>query len=242
MLVIPSVDIKDGKCVKLIQGKPGSGAVISNDPVQIAKRWEKEGAKILHVIDLDGAFTGKRKNWPIVAKLLKGVNMPVQVGGGIRNLDEALETLDAGAQWAIIGTTAIEDPSFMLGLVKFVDPSQLIIALDSRRGKVLKHGWTAESEESPTELAERYQRFNIAAYLYTEVEAEGRVEGVNIQSVKSLVSSTKIPVIYSGGISSLQDLKELMQAGAYGAVIGSALYKGVFSLKEAELAVEKKGS
>ncbi len=240
MLVIPSVDIKDGKCVKLIQGKPGSGAVISSDPVSIAKRWEKEGAKILHVIDLDGSFTGKRKNWPIVAELLKEINIPVQVGGGIRNIDEALKTLAAGAQWVIIGTTAIENPNFMQSLVKCVDPSQLIIALDSRKGKVLKHGWTEKSGISPIELAKEYQRFQTAAYLYTKVEAEGKVQGINIKEVKNLISSTKIPIIYSGGISSLQDLKELMQAGAYGAVIGSALYKGIFSLKEAKSTVEKK--
>ena len=242
MLVIPSVHIKDGKCVKLIQGKPGSGAVISNDPVQIAKRWEKEGAKILHVIDLDGALTGNRKNKSIVAQILAEVNIPIQVGGGIRNIDEALETLDTGAQWVIIGTTAIENPNFLIELFKLVDQSQIIIALDSREGKVLKNGWTRQTEESPAELAERYQRFQMAAYLYTEVEAEGRVQGVNIQAVKSLVSSTKIPIIYSGGVSSLQDLKDLTQAGSYGAVIGSALYKGKFTLKEAESAVEKKSS
>lgn len=239
MYVIPSVDIKDGKCVKLVQGKKGSGKIISSDPVSVAIGWEKEGARVLHVVDLDGAFTGERKNWKIITRILSEIVIPVEVGGGIRSLSDVLQTLKAGARWAIIGTIAVEQPAFLSELLSYVKTSQVVLAIDTRVGKVVSHGWTAEGSESPTKLVEEYQKFNPSAFLYTDVEVEGRQAGVDLQTVKKLVSLTKVPIIYSGGISTLQDLVNLAQAGVAGAIVGSAFYAGKFSLKEAELAIEK---
>ncbi len=237
--IIPSVDIKDGKCVKLVQGKLGSGRTISEDPVSVAIWWENEGAKILHVVDLDGAFSGERTNWNIVFKILNSVAVPVEVGGGIRSVDDAQSMLGAGARWIIVGTAAVEDPRALSDMFSLLGPSKIIIAIDSRGGKVLRHGWTVEGAESALELVEKFQGLTPAALLYTDVEVEGRQAGVDMETVKKLVSAAKIPVIYSGGIASLQDLVSLARIGVYGAVVGSALYQEKFTLREAEQAVEK---
>lgn len=239
MYVIPSVDIKDGKCVKLIQGKIGSGKIISDDPVSVAIGWEREGAKLLHVVDLDGAFTGERKNRAIITQILSEVGIPVEVGGGIRSFGDVFQTLKAGARWAIIGTVAVEQPTLLSELFSYVNPSQVILAIDTKGGRVVSRGWTVEGSESPTKLVERYQKISPSAFLYTNVEVEGKQSGIDLQTVKKLVSLTKIPIIYSGGISNLQDLVNLAQAGVAGAIVGSAFYAGKFGLKEAELIVEK---
>lgn len=239
MYIIPSVDIKDGKCVKLVQGKIGSGRIISDDPVSVAIGWKKEGAKLLHVVDLDGAFTGERKNWVVITQILNEIGLPVEVGGGIRSFDDVLQTLNAGARWVIIGTIAVEQPAFLSELFSYVDPSQVILAIDTKGGKVVSRGWTVEGSESPTKLVEKYQKVSPSAFLYTNVEVEGKQAGIDLQTVKKLVSLTKVPIIYSGGISDLQDLVNLAQAGVAGAIVGSAFYAGKFSLKEAELVVEK---
>lgn len=239
MNIIPSVDIKDGKCVKLIQGKIGSGRVISDDPVSVAVEWEREGAKLLHVVDLDGAFTGERKNWTVITQIMNKVDILVEVGGGIRSLGDVLETLKAGARWAIIGTIAVEQPTLLSELFSYVNPSQVILAIDTRGGKVVSRGWTVEGSNSPTKLVEKYQKVSPSAFLYTNVEVEGKQAGIDVQTVKELVSLTKIPIIYAGGISRLQDLVSLAKAGVAGAIVGSAFYAGKFSLKEAELVVEK---
>lgn len=239
MYIIPSVDIKDGKCVKLVQGKLGSGKTISENPVSVATWWENEGAKVLHVVDLDGAFSGERNNWNIVFEILNSVSAPVEVGGGIRSIDDAQSMLGAGARWIIVGTAAVEDPRTLSNLFSLIDPSKIIIAIDSRGGKVLRHGWTVEGAESTLELVEKFQKFNPAAFLYTDVDVEGRQAGVDIETVKKLVSATKVPIVYSGGVASLQDLISLAKIGVHGTVVGSALYQEKFTLKEAEQTVEK---
>lgn len=238
MYIIPSVDIKDGRCVKLVEGRAGSGMVLG-DPLSIAKFWEREGAEVLHVIDLDGAIEGFRKNREIIARIIEEVDIPVEVGGGLRSIEEVIEILEIGASWAIVGTKVLEDSSFLPNLLERVDSSRIIVAIDSRRGRVVKKGWLEETCENPVELARRLEGLDVAAFLYTEVGAEGRELGVNIEAIEALTSSLKVPILYAGGISSLKDLIALAKLGVRGAIVGSALYKGRFTLREAKLAIER---
>ncbi|MFQ6085809.1 MAG: 1-(5-phosphoribosyl)-5-[(5-phosphoribosylamino)methylideneamino]imidazole-4-carboxamide isomerase [Candidatus Bathyarchaeia archaeon] len=238
MYVIPSIDILGGKCVKLVRGRPGSGTVVSGDPVSIAEGWEEEGAKVLHVVDLDGALRGEMKNQSIVTRILDRVSIPVEVGGGMRNIEDVSDILDAGARWAILGTVAVENQQIVQAICGTLDPDRIILALDSRGGGVLSRGWTTRHEISPVEMAKRYQKLGTAAYLYTAVEVEGTGKSVDAHSARELVSSTRIPIIYSGGISSVADLVNLSSIGVHGVVVGSSLYRGEFTLKEAEEAVE----
>lgn len=233
----------DGKCVKLIQGKPGSGVKISNNPVAVAKFWENNGAKILHVIDLDAAIYGPEKsNRDIIREILRNVKIPVQVGGGVRSIMDVTLLLGAGARWVILGTAAIENLSFVREVISMVDSKRIIIALDAKEGYVVKEGWKTKVKVSPYQLAKMFEPLDVAAYLFTDVDVEGTMKGVEIGNVKRLVELTKIPIIYAGGISSLQDIVKLLRVGVAGVVVGRALYEGVFSLKEAMELVRNAGS
>jgi len=234
MKVIPSVDIQDGKCVKLVQGKPGTGREISDDPLKVAEAWEAEGAEILHVVDLDAAFTGSRKNRETVKKIIRSLRIPVEVGGGIRRVEDARELVEAGARWVILGTVAVERPQAISVFLNRVGGDRVIVALDSRGGRVVTRGWTAEAAGSPFNLIRFFTRQEVAAFLYTDVNVEGTLSGLDTGLVRKVVDSTDKPVIYAGGVSSLQDLLHLAKAGVWGAVVGRALYEGVFTLKEAK--------
>ncbi|HID90949.1 TPA: 1-(5-phosphoribosyl)-5-[(5-phosphoribosylamino)methylideneamino]imidazole-4-carboxamide isomerase [Candidatus Bathyarchaeota archaeon] len=232
--VIPSIDIRHGRCVKLVQGRVGSGMVVSDDPVSVARMWEAEGAKALHVVDLDGALEGRMANWPIVRRVLKEVDVPVEVGGGIRSPKDASKVIGAGARWVILGTVAVERPELVKGICEAVGPEGVILALESRKGTVVARGWAARYEMTPLSLARRYEPLGVAAYLYTAVDVEGTESGIDAAAAHRLVSSTRVPVIYSGGVSSLRDVAQLARIGVRGIVVGSALYRGRFALKEAE--------
>ncbi len=234
MIVVPSVDIKDGRCVKLVQGKPGTGIVVSDDPVKVAEHWISEGAEVLHVVDLDGAIYGERRNSPIVSQILKEVSIPVQVGGGIRTVEDALTVLSEGASWVILGTAAVENRDFVKELARAAGPERVIVSLDSRRGRVLKHGWRVEAGGSLIQWARTFENLGLAGFLFTDVKVEGTMEGIRLNYIKELVNATRIPVLYAGGISSLDDLARLAETGVHGVVVGMALYEGRFSLKEAQ--------
>ncbi|MEM3737687.1 MAG: 1-(5-phosphoribosyl)-5-[(5-phosphoribosylamino)methylideneamino]imidazole-4-carboxamide isomerase [Candidatus Bathyarchaeia archaeon] len=233
MLVIPSVDIKDGRCVKLIKGKPGSGRVISQDPIEVAKRWEEEGAELLHLIDLDAAITGSKGNRKIVENILREVKVPVEVGGGVRTVETASSLIKAGAEWVIMGTAAVENPDIAAETARVIGPSRLIIAIDSEEAGVLVRGWTQQTYLSTLRALEYFQDLKVAAFLYTDVKVEGTLSGVDLKSVERLASYTDRPIIYSGGITSLREVGALAKLGLKGAVIGRALYDGYFTLKEA---------
>ena len=243
LYIIPSVDILNMKCVKLVQGKPGTGLNVSSDPIKVAKMWEEKGAKILHVVDLDAAIYDSKKSRKIVREILRKVNIPVEVGGGIRSVEEAVSLVEDGASWVILGTKAIENPDFVGRVVEKTDSKNVIVALDSRK-KVVLRGWKTETEISPFDFAKRFEAYNIASILFTDVEVEGTLKGVNLENVSRLVNSTSIPITYSGGISSIQDILKLLNVGLRGVVVGRALYDGCFSLEEAMEAVrgaERKG-
>ena len=233
----------NGRCVKLVQGKPGSGIKISNYPIAVAKFWEINGAKILHVIDLDAAIYGSEKNnRSVIVEILKNVSIPVQVGGGIRSITDVALFLNAGAKWVILGTAAVENLSFVKEVVEMVNPKRIINALDTRECYPVKEGWKTKVKVTPYQLAKMFESLDVAAYLFTDVDIEGTMKGVNVENVKKLVESTKIPIIYAGGISSLQDIVKLLKIGVAGVVVGRALYEGVFSLKEAMELVKNAGS
>ena len=237
VLIIPSIDISKGKCVKLVGGKPKTGLTISGQPVEIAKFWETQGAKVLHVVDLDGAFSGEPQNTPVIMRILNEVNLPIEVGGGIRKVKDAARLVNAGAKWVIVGTAVLENKSFLRELLAVVSPEHVIIALDSKKGKVLKRGWTVSTRFSPEETIENFRDSDIAAFLYTDVRAEGKLSGIQLKTVEKLVHSTKTPIIYSGGISAIHDLVNLAKIGVHATVIGMALYTGKLSLQDAEEAV-----
>lgn len=234
--VIPAVDMRDGKCVQLVQGVPGSEIISLDDPFTVALEWIDKGAKTLHLVDLDGAIEGKRKNAPTVERIVKaskekGVN--IQVGGGIRNFNDAATLLKLGVSRVILGTAALQDPELVKLLANAFGKDFITVALDAKNGRISIKGWTEECAQTPVEMGRKFEELGAGSLLFTNIDTEGLMQGVNPLPTKELVKSVNIPVIASGGVSSLQDLRILKETGAAGVVIGSALYTGKFTLEDA---------
>jgi phosphoribosylformimino-5-aminoimidazole carboxamide ribotide isomerase len=233
MLVIPAIDLKDGQCVRLIQGKKDAVTTYSNDPANMAKRWESHGAKLLHIVDLDGAFTGSQKNMSAIMKIRQSVKMPLQVGGGIRNIGTLINLFSAGIDRIIIGTAAIEDPEFLTDSCRKY-PGRVLIGIDAKDGMVAIKGWEEVTSISARELAKRLELIGIAGIIYTDISRDGMLTGPNIEAVRDMVASVKIPVIASGGVSNIEDIKSLMKIhNLWGAITGKAIYSGAMDLREA---------
>ncbi|MGH8529665.1 MAG: 1-(5-phosphoribosyl)-5-[(5-phosphoribosylamino)methylideneamino]imidazole-4-carboxamide isomerase [Nevskiales bacterium] len=236
MLLIPAIDLKDGQCVRLRQGRMDEATVFGTDPAAIAKRWLDEGAERLHVVDLDGATQGRPVNAKVIADIVKACpNLPVQVGGGIRDEETVQAYLDAGVQYVIIGTKAARAPHFVSDLcVEF--PKHIIIGLDAKDGKIATDGWAKVSNHDVVEFAQHFERDGIEAIIYTDIGRDGMMQGFNVEATRRLAQSVNIPVIASGGVSSLTDVDQVRQLesdGVIGAIVGRALYEGTLSLKEA---------
>lgn len=234
--VIPAVDMRGGKCVQLVQGVPGSEIVSLDDPVEVALDWVKKGAKTLHLVDLDGAIDGERKNAPIIEKIVctcreKGVR--IQVGGGIRSFEDAASLLELGVLRVILGTAALQNPELVRRLSDTFGNEHVTVALDAKNGKISIKGWTEECEQTPVEMGRKFEELGAGSLLFTNIDTEGLMQGVNPVPTKELVESVSVPVIASGGVSSLQDLQVLKETGAAGVVVGSALYTGRFTLEAA---------
>ncbi len=227
-LVIPALDLKDKKCVQLVQGDPSKKIVELEEPVSIAKHWEEKGARRLHLIDLDGAILGERKNEDIVKEIVKELSIPVQFGGGIRSLEDAMHFLDLGVEKIILGTLAIKSPEIVEKLEEKYGKERIIIALDSKQGYVAIKGWKETTKIKATELAKKFESL-VEEFLFTNIDVEGKMRGINEKIIKEVISSTKAKVIVSGGISSVEDVKKIKSLGAGGVVIGSALYTGKIS-------------
>ncbi|OEC87018.1 MULTISPECIES: 1-(5-phosphoribosyl)-5-[(5-phosphoribosylamino)methylideneamino]imidazole-4-carboxamide isomerase [Methanobacterium] len=235
MLIIPAVDIKDGKCVQLVQGKPGTEQVIIENPAEVAKEWEKKGASILHIINLDGAFGDKEKNVDVIKEIINAVSIPVQLGGGIRTKEDAAELLKMGVDKVILGTMAIENPENVAELSGEFGSERIIIALDSKDSKVVVKGWTEKTEKSAPEFGKIFEKKGAGGILFTNVDYEGLLNGFDTAPLIELLDEVNIPIIYSGGVTSIDDIKKLSLTDVYGAVIGSALYKGKIDFEEALL-------
>ncbi|AXR80395.1 1-(5-phosphoribosyl)-5-[(5-phosphoribosylamino)methylideneamino]imidazole-4-carboxamide isomerase [Natrarchaeobaculum sulfurireducens] len=234
--VIPAVDLQDGEVVQLVQGERGTEKTYG-DPVEAAERWIDAGADSLHLVDLDGAFEGERQNAEAIDAVLETVDVPTQLGGGIRTAEDAVGLLERGLDRVILGTAAVENPE-IVAEISDTHPDSVVVSLDAKDGEVVVEGWTEGAGMTPVEAAERYDDLGAAAILFTNVDVEGRLEGVATDPVRDLVEATDVPVIASGGVATLEDVRALEAAGAGAVVVGSALYEGAFTLEEAQAALE----
>lgn len=233
MNIIPAVDIKNGKCVQLVQGKPGTEQVVIDNPVEVALSWQEKGAIILHLIDLDGAFGDNRRNQKIISDMRKELSIPIQMGGGIRNRKDATTLLDMGLDRIILGTMAVENPNYVTELSEEFGSQRIMVALDSKDSQVVVRGWTEKTSKTVPEMGKLMEEKGSGSILFTNVDVEGLLEGFKLDPLKELLDAVDIPVVYSGGISSLEDLKILSKTSVYGVVIGSALYKEKINFEDA---------
>ena len=232
MLIMPAVDIKNGKCVQLVQGEPGSEMVKIDNPEKVAKHWEDLGAKNIHVIDLSGTIDGET-SFDIIRKILNEVSVPIQLGGGIRNLDYARQLLDLDIERLIIGTMGIQQPETITQLSDEYGPERIMISLDSKDNKVVIKGWQEKIDKSPSEIANDFKEHGAGSILFTNVDVEGLLGGFYTEPVEDLKKSVDLPIVYSGGITTIDDIKKLNESGVEGIVIGSALYTDKIDLTEA---------
>ena len=239
MEVIPAIDLLDGKCVRLYQGDYNQASVFNDNPVEVARQWASEGATRLHVVDLDGAKEGKSVNLSVIKAIANAIDIPLQVGGGLRDRNGVATLLDTGVQRAILGTVAVEKPELVTELCQEF-PQQIVVGIDARNGMVATRGWLETSEVAATDLAQRMAQQGAAAIIYTDIHRDGTLSGPNMPALRELAESIEIPVIASGGVSSLTDLLSLLSLesiGVTGVIVGRAIYTGDVSLKEAVRAV-----
>ncbi|MCK5417252.1 MAG: 1-(5-phosphoribosyl)-5-[(5-phosphoribosylamino)methylideneamino]imidazole-4-carboxamide isomerase [Desulfobacterales bacterium] len=235
MLIIPAVDIKNGKCVRLLQGRMDDETVYSDDPRAMALKWARLGAQLIHVIDLDGAFAKVPQNTGSIRKILQTVKVPIQLGGGIRTEETVHMYLEMGVKRVIIGTGAIKEPDFVKKVCKTY-PGQIVVGIDARNGKVAIDGWTQTTRIEAMELAKEFEDCGVAAINFTDIHRDGMQTGPNLDATLRLAEAVSIPVVASGGVSSIEDIKNLLPletAGVAGVIIGKALYSGKLDLKEA---------
>lgn len=236
--VIPAIDLKNKKCVSLVQGVFGTERISLDDPIGVAARWVNEGAEVLHLIDLNGAVEGKRLNNVIIQSIIKDFNVETQVGGGIRTKEDAAGLLELDVDMVILGTAAINNPLLVNELSREFGSGRIMVALDSRDGMVTTHGWTKHSAFTAIELGRRFEELGAGSILFTDINTEGLLKGVNPEPTRELARALDIPVIASGGITTLDDIGVVKKTGACGVVVGAALYVGNFTLREA-LALEE---
>ena len=241
MQLIPAIDLKDGNCVRLRRGDLEEVTVYSDDPVAVAKRWRKAGASRLHIVDLDGANTGKSVHAGVIADIASACpEFDIQVGGGIRDEDSIEAYLDAGVRYVILGTKAVTAPHFVADVcLEF--PGHIIIGLDARDGKVATDGWSKLSHHDVIDLAQKFERDGVAAFVFTDIGRDGMMEGVNLESTLELCRAVATPVIASGGVTDMKDIESLCESrdeGVEGVIIGRALYEGTLDLAEAQAYVE----
>jgi phosphoribosylformimino-5-aminoimidazole carboxamide ribotide isomerase len=242
MLLIPAIDLKQGHCVRLRQGRMEDDTVFSDDPLAVAQQWVDAGAKRLHMVDLDGAFAGKPANAEVIHRVCDAFpDLDVQVGGGIRD-EETIETyLHAGVRYVILGTKAINAPHFV-GDVCAEFPGHIIIGLDAKDGKVAIDGWSKLSNHDVIDIAQQFEADGVESIIYTDISRDGMMQGVNLESTKKLASAIHIPVIASGGVSNYDDIEALCAAeedGVMGAIVGRAIYEGTIDLKKGQDMADK---
>jgi len=235
-LIIPAIDLKQGRCVRLRQGRMEDATVFGDDPLAMAQRWVDAGAQRLHIVDLDGAFAGKPRNAEAIAGICRAhPDLPIQVGGGIRDVDTIDDYLRAGVRFVIIGTQAVRDPQFVSAACEAF-PGRVIVGLAARDGRVAVQGWAESSTLTALELALSLQGVGVVAIVYTDIGRDGMLQGVNSQATATLAGAIDIPVIASGGVSNLDDIRRLQQVAVQvveGVIVGRALYEGTLDLAEA---------
>ncbi len=243
MVIYPAIDIKDGQCVRLRQGKADQVTVYETDPVKVALRWQKEGAEIIHIVDLDGAFGGLVKNLRTVEKIAQSVDVPIQFGGGVRQIDTMKELFNAGVSQIVVGTAVVDDTSLVKAALDLFG-GRIVIGIDARDGKVAVEGWNKVTKKDVVSLALEMEVMGASLIVYTDISKDGMLVGPNIEGTRKLAEAVDVPVIASGGVSALKDLieiKKLEPYGVEGVIIGKALYENAFTLKQALEAVADAG-
>jgi phosphoribosylformimino-5-aminoimidazole carboxamide ribotide isomerase len=235
MIIIPAIDLKDGRCVRLAQGDFQRVTVYSDDPVEMAKRWQADGAQRLHLVDLDGSLAGGPRNREVIGAIVKQLHIPVEVGGGIRDMKTIGDYMGMGVQWVILGTAAIHDQSLLRAACKDYG-GRIILGIDAADGLVAVKGWTEKTAVTAVELAKAYEDYGLGSVIYTDIQRDGMETGVNIIKTQELAEAVSIPIIASGGVKAIDDIDKLLAAeksGICGVIIGKALYTGALSLKDA---------
>jgi phosphoribosylformimino-5-aminoimidazole carboxamide ribotide isomerase len=238
MLIIPAIDLKDGHCVRLKQGSMADATLFSEDPGAMARHWVSKGARRLHLVDLNGAFAGKPKNEDAVKAVVKAIggDVPVQLGGGIRDLDTVERYLDDGITYIILGTAAVKTPGFLHDAC-YAFPGHIMVGLDAKDGKIAVDGWSKVTGHDVLDLAKKFQDLGVEAIIYTDIGRDGMMSGVNVKATVDLARELSVPVIASGGIADLKDIKALCDAegeGILGAITGRAIYEGTLDFAEAQ--------
>ena len=238
MIIIPAIDLKDGQCVRLRKGVMEDTTVFSNNPTEMASKWVEEGARRLHLVDLNGAFEGRPINADCINEITKSFpKLPVQIGGGIRDLKIASAYIEAGISYLIIGTMAVKNPDFVEELcLEF--PDKVIVGLDANNGFVATDGWAEQTNISVVELAKKYEQYGVSSIVYTDIARDGMMQGVNVDATAALADQTSIPIIASGGITNLDDIAALLKNahhGIIGAITGRAIYEGQLNFRDAQV-------
>ena len=235
MIIIPAIDLKDGKCVRLSQGRMDQETVYSENPVEMAKHWESKGAERLHVVDLNGAVTGKPIHCSLVKEIARSIHIPMEVGGGIRDLVTIEKYLSSGVSWIILGTAALRNRDLLTEACQQF-PGKVILGIDATGGKVAVEGWKEVASMGAIELASQYEKIGLSAIIFTDIERDGMGTGLNREATKTFARSTSVPVIASGGVSRIEDIEQLMELesdGVIGVITGRALYARSLDLEEA---------
>ena len=246
MLLIPAIDLKDGRCVRLRQGDLDDATVFSDDPAAMGTQWLNQGARRLHLVDLNGAVAGKPKNEAAIKSIIRAVGdeIPVQIGGGIRDLNTIERYLDSGIAYVIIGTAAVKDPGFLRDACSAF-PGNIIVGLDARDGKVATDGWSKLTRHDVLDLARKFEDYGCEAIVYTDIGRDGMLSGVNIEATVKLAQHVKIPVIASGGVTDLKDIEALCAVeseGVEGAILGRSLYEGTLDFDAAQTLADELGA
>jgi phosphoribosylformimino-5-aminoimidazole carboxamide ribotide isomerase len=235
MLIIPAIDLKNGKCVRLVQGRMQDETVYSDDPEAVARRWAQAGARLLHVVDLDAAVEGSPRNQACIGRVIRAAGVPVQVGGGLRDKETVDACLAMGAHRVVIGTAAAQDLNFVRDLCR-LHPERIAVGIDARQGRVATHGWTRTSEIRAVDLGRQVEEAGAAALIFTDIHRDGMQTGPNIEATRQLAEAVRIPVIASGGVGSIEHVRALLPleaVGVVGVITGKALYSGSLRLEEA---------
>ncbi|RLB07744.1 MAG: 1-(5-phosphoribosyl)-5-((5-phosphoribosylamino)methylideneamino)imidazole-4-carboxamide isomerase [Deltaproteobacteria bacterium] len=235
MFVIPAIDLKEGRCVRLRQGRMEEETIYSTVPQQVAARWESLGAEWIHVVDLDGAMAGRPVNIEAIKEIRKQVRVPLQLGGGIRDLETIEEWLSFGIERVVLGTAACEDPSFVREACQRY-PGKIVVGIDARQGEVMVRGWRSRTGRRAVDLAKEVGSYGVAAIIFTDISRDGMGEGINLKGAKEVAQAVEIPLIVSGGVTSLEDIRVvrgLVPYGVAGVIVGRALYEGTLDLAEA---------